>query len=201
MKSSVVASRGGFEVVRSDGAVPTYRVTKDGASLRWRTFAEALQRADELRGVLIEALASAEHAAYFFECAPWLAGLDPAVEWVLVPTRAFDVTTPDPSSFRDLLQGAVHVTTFANLRGDATLVVPTEDADRAVYGHLASFVRAAPRAQVDALFVAVGAALEAVRARSKDTLWLSTAGLGVDWLHVRIDSRPKYYRHGPYKQG
>jgi len=29
--------------------------------------------------------------------------------------------------------------------------------------------------------------------------WLSTAGLGVYWLHLRLDSRPKYYRYQPYK--
>ncbi len=30
-------------------------------------------------------------------------------------------------------------------------------------------------------------------------LWLSTAGGGVAWLHVRLDSRPKYYGYSPYK--
>jgi len=35
--------------------------------------------------------------------------------------------------------------------------------------------------------------------RLADTpLWLSTAGLGVSWLHVRLDTRPKYYRHRVY---
>jgi len=29
--------------------------------------------------------------------------------------------------------------------------------------------------------------------------WLSTSGLGVGWLHVRLDSRPKYYTYEPYK--
>ena len=29
-------------------------------------------------------------------------------------------------------------------------------------------------------------------------LWVSTAGLGVSWLHVRLDARPKYYRHDAY---
>ena len=29
--------------------------------------------------------------------------------------------------------------------------------------------------------------------------WLSTAGLGVPWLHLRLDTRPKYYQYGPYK--
>ena len=30
-------------------------------------------------------------------------------------------------------------------------------------------------------------------------IWLSTAGMGVPWLHVRLDSRPKYYAFGPYR--
>ena len=40
---------------------------------------------------------------------------------------------------------------------------------------------------------------EAVSERITDRpLWLSTAGGGVAWLHVRLDSRPKYYGHTPY---
>jgi len=29
--------------------------------------------------------------------------------------------------------------------------------------------------------------------------WLSTSGLGIAWLHVRLDERPKYYTHAPYR--
>ena len=28
--------------------------------------------------------------------------------------------------------------------------------------------------------------------------WLSTAGMGVSWLHVRLDSQPKYYGFAAY---
>ena len=31
-------------------------------------------------------------------------------------------------------------------------------------------------------------------------VWLSTAGAGVSWLHVRLGDRPKYYGHAPYRQ-
>jgi hypothetical protein len=30
-------------------------------------------------------------------------------------------------------------------------------------------------------------------------IWISTIELGVSWLHVRIDSTPKYYHYTPYK--
>jgi hypothetical protein len=30
-------------------------------------------------------------------------------------------------------------------------------------------------------------------------VWVSTAGMGVSWLHVRLDNRPKYYGYKPYR--
>jgi hypothetical protein len=35
---------------------------------------------------------------------------------------------------------------------------------------------------------------------AEQPVWLSTAGGGVSWLHVRLDSRPKYYGYHPYKE-
>ena len=41
---------------------------------------------------------------------------------------------------------------------------------------------------------------DAVAARLSDRpLWLSTSGAGVAWLHVRLDDRPKYIQHAPYR--
>jgi hypothetical protein len=85
-----------------------------------------------------------------------------------------------------------------NLGGDATLIVPREQADVACYPHLAAFVRGAPLTQQHDLLQKTGAALAQ---RLRDTpIWVSTSGLGVSWLHVRLDSRPKYYTYTPYKR-
>ena len=89
------------------------------------------------------------------------------------------------------------VVAFDNLGGDATLVVPCPLASPDAYAHLAAFVRKAPAPQVHALFRRV--AEESLARLSARPLWLSTAGMGVYWLHVRLDARPKYYRHAPYK--
>ena len=66
------------------------------------------------------------------------------------------------------------------------------------YPHLATFIRAASADHKHALLSAIGSAL--VRRISDTPVWLSTAGLGVAWLHVRLDSRPKYYKYLPYRQ-
>jgi len=89
------------------------------------------------------------------------------------------------------------VVSFLSLGGDARLIVPSPRTDANVYGHLAAFVRCAPAQQLDAFWQVVSAV---VKSQIGDApLWLSTAGGGVAWLHVRLDSRPKYYGYSPYK--
>jgi hypothetical protein len=94
--------------------------------------------------------------------------------------------------------GKTGVVEFRNLGGDAILIVPCPMAESSAYGHLAAFVRQAPESQRHALWQSVGEAM-ARRIGSKP-VWLSTAGAGVSWLHVRLDDRPKYYSFGPYRQ-
>ena len=87
--------------------------------------------------------------------------------------------------------------TFPNLGNDAVLVVPTPVGPSAAYVHLAAFVRHAPPAQVHELWRAVGAAVAS--RLSVKPMWVSTAGMGVAWLHVRLDDRPKYYGFTEYR--
>jgi hypothetical protein len=107
---------------------------------------------------------------------------------------------PDPKAFAGHFGAAPAsgVVVFPNLGGDALLVVPCPLAAPSAYGHLAAFVREAPEPQRHALWEAVGAAM--TRQLGARPLWLSTAGAGVPWLHVRLDDRPKYYGHAPYRQ-
>jgi hypothetical protein len=79
--------------------------------------------------------------------------------------------------------------------------VPAPAGDNRCFAHLAAFLRGTTEPRRQALWRTVADALRGrVGARAPDTpVWLSTAGLGVSWLHLRLDSRPKYYRHAPYR--
>ncbi len=106
---------------------------------------------------------------------------------------------PDPKAFAEHFGDAeADVAVFPNLGGDAIMIVPCQVADISAYGHLAAFVRHAPELQRHTLWQSVGEAM--TRRVGIDPVWLSTAGAGVSWLHVRLDNRPKYYGFGPYKQ-
>ena len=94
---------------------------------------------------------------------------------------------------------------FPNLGGDAMLVAPKQDPSaprgELAYAHLANFVRGAPPEQVRRLWAQVGKSMErrvGAEGQAGRPVWLSTSGLGVFWLHVRLDRSPKYYTYAPY---
>jgi hypothetical protein len=146
-------------------------------------------------------LAGAPFAGFFWETPPVTADdLDRPYEHVLVASRAVAELSADPGPFLgELREDASEegIATFWNLGTDALLVAPLADVPHPPCAHLAAFQRGAPLERRRALWRAVGAAVEA---RVGDRpLWVSTSGLGVAWLHVRLDSFPKYYQHGPYR--
>ena len=103
----------------------------------------------------------------------------------------------DATAFREHF-GATDIASFVSLKGDALLIspAPRPGVDAA---HFAAFARTAPSSLWLALLRQVAKA--DAEQRSAGHLWLSTAGMGVPWLHVRLDTRPKYYRHRPYRDG
>jgi hypothetical protein len=182
------------------GATKTL-VEQGGRALTMRQ-AFALMAGDAaFRSLLVEQLRSAPFAGYFWETPPTTVTTcdDQPFEFVVIDAPTLQRVAAEPEAFREHFardSGEDGVVTFENLGRDATLVVPTPEDALEKYAHLAAFVRAAPPRQIDALFRRVGAACAA--RLSEHPQWLSTASLGVYWLHVRIDSRPKYYRHVPY---
>ena len=82
------------------------------------------------------------------------------------------------------------------------MVVPCPHSSHATsYSSLGAFMNTALDDQVKAFWSRVGSeALNHWRRRKEgEKVWMSTSGLGVYWLHLRFDSRPKYYTHQPYK--
>ena len=180
--------------------------------VRVRTFAgdRPLSYADTLELWIAEApfcdwftdlLRDAPFEAYCWECPPvTLSSLDRDFEFVLVDVPELDDLPADPQPFAEQFSAsdlATGVADFSNLGGDARLIAPLPIDANASYSHFAAFLRSAPRTQCHALWQAVGTA---ITERVGDApLWVSTAGLGVSWLHIRLDSYPKYYRFAAYR--
>lgn len=175
-------------------------LSDDSSELSFRQTIELWQANEEFRKFFTAAITGSSFEAFFWETPPVTKRtLDRPFEFVLVASASLSLVTPDPSPFETHFSSrrSEPVLTFPNLGGDALLVVPAPVVDKDCYTHLARFLRGAPGTQVDAFWRSVGRAMHD-RLSSAPT-WLSTAGMGVSWLHLRLDSRPKYYRHEPYK--
>jgi hypothetical protein len=139
------------------------------------------------------------------------------MEFVLVdaPTLQQFARAADPSSFAEHFRSCNMSTeeqpegcVFESLGRDAVLVSPRpikEDSNRVNAAHLMAYLQTAPAEHRNSLWKTVGetylGALQQQQGSGDDApRWLSTSGLGVAYLHVRIDRRPKYYTYDPYKQ-
>jgi hypothetical protein len=169
------------------------------------SFAEALEamRGDKaFRAFLLAELRNAPFPAIFWETPPVTRQtMARPFEYVTIAAPRLGGVTPDPRPFARQFAGAgadETVLSFENLGGDAVLIAPRPLGPQSAYGHLAAFLRSAPIAQQHDLLVL--AASLALKALSDRPLWISTSGLGVYWVHVRLDSQPKYYSHAPYRR-
>lgn len=173
--------------------------------LTWAEVLSRWQHDAEFQALCRAVLAEAPYPALFWEMPPLTADTrDQPYEWVMINSPTLARVSPNPAPFAQHItagQGTNQVTTFTNLGGDAQLIVPCQNGDETGYTHIAAFMRSAPQPQIAALWSTLGQTIDAnLATRGRQPLWVSTSGLGVFWLHIRLDSRPKYYQHIPYKQ-
>lgn len=117
-------------------------------------------------------------------------------EFAVVKSEALASLRADPSAFAEHFErSASGVAVFANFGGSSQLIAPCPNEERD-YAHLSAFLRNAPEGQMRRFWRRV--AQTYISQLGHTERWLSTAGLGVPWLHARIDPRPKYYQYRPY---
>lgn len=182
--------------------VMRYQLIRDGIALTYSDVLALWQQEVKFRSFYTRLLADSPFSAYRWETpALTQSTANNSFEFVLLNCPEFCSRPTDAKTYEnyfaadDTDRGIV---SFTNLGGDATLIVPSPRTERDAYGHLAAFVRRAPTSQLESFWRIIGAAAQSCI--GDNPIWLNTAGDGVAWLHVRLDSRPKYYGYSPYKQ-
>lgn len=169
----------------------------------WQQAIALLQHSEAFRTTLTTTLAAAPFPAFFWETPPITPqSLHQPWEWVTVAAPSLAQVDPDPQPFSRYLSSARQegIATFPNLGGDALLVAPCEQANIKAYTHIANFLRQAPAGQVQQFWQVLGNTIQHhLISRRDQPLWVSTSGLSVYWLHVRLDDTPKYYTYDPYR--
>lgn len=155
---------------------------------------------ESFRAFFMAELAATDYPAFFWEMPPVeRSTLSDPFACAVIRGGALARMQGDDTDFAEHLNaGSALVTAFRNLGGDALLIAPRKISGTECYGHLAAFLRRAPPEQQHALFRLLALKTEELLAEGR-RFWVSTAGLGVPWVHVRLDSYPKYYQHRPYR--
>lgn len=187
-----------IETEKLDSGLARLRVVAaDGAQATVETVLQLFGKDAAFVDAWCKALSASPMNAYCWECPPLHLGcLSQRFQCVLIESPALGRARPDPAPFAEYFRAGQPVAVFSSLGKDATLIAPSPQAG-ANFAHLASFLRTADPAHRQALWRQVG--ISALALLGREPVWLSTAGLGVSWLHVRLDSRPKYYRYRAYR--
>lgn len=184
------------------GRVHRVKILRNDACLSYADVIDGWENSAEFRELYVSLFADAPFDALFWESpAVTRSSVDQPYEFVLIESPHLSAAASDPSAFASAFGAAAsgeQVAVFQNIGKDALLVAPTPYARPHVYAHLAAFARGAPKAQQHELFRMLAGAIK--RTLSEQPLWVSTSGLGVYWLHVRLDSYPKYYNFEPYRR-
>jgi hypothetical protein len=185
----------------SEGDVLRIRILQQSSPVTLNEVIRGWSENRQFRSFFIELLARVPFVDYRWETpASTKSSGAQNFEFVVVNSPGL-ADTAEPSAFAEHFARSTTsngVVSFYNLGKDACLIVPCPIASPEVYRHLGTFVRQAPEEQKHKLWKMVGT--EMTRNLGKVPIWLSTAGAGVSWLHVRIDQRPKYYVHAPYRK-
>lgn len=178
--------------------VTKYQLIENDRLLNFREVIDLIQNSLSFRQFYSNVLRESPYEGYFWEVKSVTTNqLDETFEFVLINGRSFARLEPQKSFFRKYFDTNESIVAFPNLSGDAQLIVPTDIGDDEVYTHLAKFIRNAPEEQVEQFWQVVATQYEALIGDAPR--WLSTHGLGVYWLHVRVDTRPKYYQYQAYR--
>ena len=175
-----------------------YRITSD-QSFSFLEFFRSLVEDEAMRLQWNQTLASMPLEAVFWELPPLRKDrLDRSFECMVIDAPIL-VRPANSSAFSTKFSNQPsHVVRFWNLGHDALLVVPvTNPGCMQEFSHLATFCRNADTEIASAFWKLTS---ETVLEEISDLpVWVSTSGAGVPWLHLRIDSYPKYYVHDPYR--
>lgn len=183
------------------GRTHQFRLARNEEPLRYADVLDLWQGDEGFRSFFLDILTEAPFSAYRWETpAVTTETVHRPFEFVILDSPGL-ARTPDPRPFEAHFAPAdaeAGIVVFENLGRDAMLVVPSPRGPASAYGHLAAFTRHAPAFQNHALWRVVGETMQ--QQVAAQPTWLSTAGGGVSWLHVRLDARPKYYGYRPYKE-
>ena len=138
----------------------------------------------------------------FWECVPISYNeLNKVFQFVILDAPSLSNIRQDNITFSEYFQANNSMAVqFLSKGGDSWLVSPRYVSGKD-FSSLSRFINNASESYIMCFWCCVANTLKSKLLSNKSKkFWLSTSGLGVNYLHVRIDERPKYYNFDLFKE-
>jgi hypothetical protein len=163
-----------------------YYAVQRGKYMTWNEVIKSLrENIDTFVYKLIQFFIGVKYKAYFWECDKVM--MNKPFRFAIFDSKTLANRKQDNKAFNGVINCKKdYAISFPSLSKNIDLVVPCNRSSSTKYTSLATFSRTSLIKQQVDFWMIVGNNI-------KDGDWVSTSGLGVAWLHVRISDRPKYY--------
>lgn len=193
-----------YGVIRKklDRSTQRFSIQRGREQISFRTFLDLLKKDSDFILFFNQILVDCPFPAFFFEVKPTRSDLlDHRLEFVLISAPALERVSADQQTFASYFKGQESVVLdFSNLGGDAHLIVPRPHSTAPGFAHIGIFCREAEDDVLIQFWKRAAEVYSKLLEEDKGNLWLSTSGLGVFWLHMRVDSFPKYYQFSEFRR-
>lgn len=164
--------------------------------ITWMMALEKMKGKDiHFMSLFIDSFHRTKFKTFFWECSPVSASNAQSDAFVYVILRTSIPLTQDFTAFQEHHPPTSRreIISFDSKSGGTILVVPTPSYQRnqRQMSSLGPYLRD-PQNTPIRLFQHVAKIILHTLATTKNMIWLNTHGLGVPWLHIRIDFFPKY---------
>ena len=182
-----------------------YRIFQGESPLYYRDALTLMKSDRKFQDFLTKILKECGYDAFVWETVPVSSSSQDQIEFkfAITESKSLDRMSKDTETFAEHFKNSQKsVTSFLNQGRDATLISPLPKwcFGKKDYTHFGKFLHAASDDQIRAFWSEVGNAM-LIKLSSEDRpFWLSTAGHGVGWLHMRVDIQPKYYTYSSFKK-
>lgn len=134
---------------------------------------------------------------FFYETAPITTSMNTKYDAKWIESEKLQKLKQNYRNFSKYFKKHKDVVSFINLSKTALLVVPVPRKGKN-YTTLKDFMDNASKSQ-QKMFWKHAASVIRSMLKKYDKLWVSTHGLGVPYLHLRVEVEPKYYKTSSFK--
>lgn len=188
-----------LKIIKQHNTAIRFNIIAQEHPMSFQDVFEAWEHQPEFSQFYVSAVKGLGYSAFYWEHPALNQNLlHQSYECIILRSQPLERLAINERAFKNYIYSSKQVADFMNLGKNARLVIPTKKSDAEIYNHFGKFIRLAEDGQILALFKRVGKVVQE-EIKKQDYIWLNTAGLGVIWLHVRMDTRPKYYKTTEYK--